>query len=697
MNSFLKRNIASTLFYNNYRNTSNKKNSSFNTLEKENSSKLLLTLNDRTINSIFKIIYFKEFPNILNINSKVFLQNINKKAEELIKKNTAQIVFSSEEIKSFISIGKEKVLVLYNEDYSFLKESFLNYQKNPKKYQFLKDNTLIHCIEKYNKYLYHKCNNGQYGNFISFYKNKDILYIICVKCKKSYKNNYINLYCNNCHKAYYGFLYKKIDINTSINRDIYLATWKKYHCGLINNEIMKCINCKNYFYYNIKTNKLICENKKCNFTSDPEYIIWKCSKCLKEFNSQVKPFNPYEYRIYKQELYYIILNKAKPNIIIKCLNCSKNINANNKIIYHSEKCKGELYSGKIFELNIIVCSKCLYSNYLDEFTWTCPFCNKKIKDKDEDKEIEDMNIKLKMNNNSDNNDNSLSFSKKFFSQRLSYNKIRTMRNYFKKENEAVRNNINKFNNKNKIKNLNIKTMKISSNNIRYNTIRNTNGVGTFKTLEKDKNIWFNKDVDTIHVLKTDTNAEKDSPVYSLTKNSLNNSYNSLFSQSRNSLQNKDRKTFHSIIIKMKNRIINSKNKKKYFNQTEENIKNAIDSNNIIENKKSIFIRTLNFPKIYMSKPIKIEKESEEDIKTIQVKNRVKIIKVKYNNELRNEEGKKSEDKNENKIISVRKTLTHKNSEKKFNIESKTSEIKSNKIITPQKKIKNPRGSIFPSP
>ena len=684
MNSFLNRNIASTLFYSNSRNSSNKKNCPFssvikrssNTSEKEISSKLILSLNDRTfsysdqkktVNSVFKILYYKEFPNILTSNSKIFLLNINRKAEELIKKNIIQNYYSSEEIKSFIGVGKEKILILYNEDYSFLKESFLNYEKNPKKYQFLKDNTLIHCIKNYNKFIYHKCNNGQFGNFISINKNKDNLYIICVKCKKCYKNNYINFYCNICNKEYYGSLYKKIDINTSNNRDIFLATWKRYHCGLINNEIMKCINCKNYFYYNIKTNKLICQNKRCNFISNPEYIIWKCSKCSKEFNSEVKPFNPYEYRIYKQELFYIILNKnrAKPQKIIKCLNCSRVIDGNNKIIYHDEKCKGELYSGKIFDNNIVVCSKCLYSNYLEDYIWTCPFCNKKISDKKEDNDNEAKNIKAKLiiKSNNYNDDNNLGFSKKYLSQKLSYNKIRIIRNYFKKENETLSNGINTFNNK-----------------------RNFTRVDYFRALKRNKNIWFDKN--TINMLKTGTNTGTNSPIYSLTKNSLNNSNNSLLSQSRNSLQNKDRKTFHSIIIKMKNRMINSKNKKKYFNQTEEDIKNGKDNHNIQEKKKKVYIRTLYLPTKFMSKTIQIDKkDSEKDIKTIPAENRIKIITVEH----KKGKEKKTKDKIDNRIIFVRKALTRKISREKFNKEAKHREIKNNKIIDSQKEIKNLRG------
>ena len=192
------------------------------------------------------------------------------------------------------------------------------------------------------------------------------------------------------------------------------------------------------------------------------------------------------------------------------------------------------------------------------------------------------------------------------------------------------------------------------------------------------------------MLKAGINTGANSPIYSLTKNSLNNSNNSLLSQSRNSLQNKDRKTFHSIILKMKNRIINSNSKKKYFNQTEEDIRNGKDSHNIHEKKKKYYIRTLHFPTTFMSKTFQIDKkDSEKNIKTITAENRIKIIKVKQKNE--NEKEKKAKNIVNNRIICVRKALTGKNSGEKFNIETRHREIKNNRKIDSQKEKKSLRG------
>ena len=51
------------------------------------------------------------------------------------------------------------------------------------------------------------------------------------------------------------------------NENILPATWEKYHCGPIINEIMKCVKCHNILYLNLKTKQLVCQNKKCNFIS----------------------------------------------------------------------------------------------------------------------------------------------------------------------------------------------------------------------------------------------------------------------------------------------------------------------------------------------------------------------------------------------------------------------------------------------
>ena len=82
------------------------------------------------------------------------------------------------------------------------------------------------------------------------------------------------------------------------NKNILSATWKEYHCQpIIVNEMMKCIKCENILYKNLITKKLICLNKKYNFSLNPHNIIWKYKVCKKVFRSSAKVFNPLESRI----------------------------------------------------------------------------------------------------------------------------------------------------------------------------------------------------------------------------------------------------------------------------------------------------------------------------------------------------------------------------------------------------------------
>ena len=78
------------------------------------------------------------------------------------------------------------------------------------------------------------------------------------------------------------------------DKNIQPATWEKYHCNLIMNEQMKCLQCKNVLSYNLSTNRLICLS--CGFNSEPDEILWKCVKCEEEFHSGAKIYNPYEYK-----------------------------------------------------------------------------------------------------------------------------------------------------------------------------------------------------------------------------------------------------------------------------------------------------------------------------------------------------------------------------------------------------------------
>ena len=665
MNSFLHRNITLNLFYNNGRNyTDFSPYSTILASSKSKEKKISKSSKiDDKIYYIFKIIYYKEFPKILKKNSKLFLRNVNTISEEIIQKNILHNNFTSEEIKFYIGQAKDKILKLYNEEFSFLKESFLNYQKCPDKYELLKDNTLIHCNKGYNQYIYHKCSNETYGNFISINKNREMLYVICIKCSNCYRNNYINLFCNICNEEYYGLIYKQIDnnninINRVRDRDVYLATWKNYHCGLINNEIMKCINCKSYLYYNIKTNKLICHNKNCKFTSDPQNIIWKCTKCSKDFNSEVKPFNPYEYRIFMKQLYYIVLskNKAKPKYSTRCLNCDNIINKDIFTFYHNEKCKGEIYEGKIFNRDIVVCAKCLFVKYYEEFVWTCPICKNKITKNKETTQNRNFipSIQIK---------NSYSLQTKTFTR---YNRIKHIQNYLSKDKDNKLETLDSNNDNSKYGN---KTINNDIDNYDLKSLSNfkkEKPIRALLKLEKEKNIKnFLRNVN----VKYNT-IEKDSNI-SLSKLSLNDSNSSNFTSSMNPLKNRDKKKFHSIIMKMKNRMLNSRKKDKFIKSSEEKIKSNND--NILININNEISRNVYKPNKFISLS-NIQKEE----KNIKIRNGIKFGELLNKNENEN----KSNEKEKSKPIFARKALSRKHFPNKSDIgNNRTEIINSNNNIT----------------
>jgi uncharacterized Zn finger protein (UPF0148 family) len=233
----------------------------------------------------------------------------------------------------------------------------------------------------------------------------------------------------------------------------------------------------------------------------------------------------------------------------------------NITFYHNKNCKGELYKGHLFNGDIVVCSKCQYANYLKEFTWTCPFCNIEISDKIKDIEKKDNNL-----DNSIKNENKQLYSS--INSSNSYNTFRIKRRLNRNESLVKENNDLKeiYDYKNK---------KTSY----YQIVKQYKArlkIDTFNS--EDKNSYFK--------LESDTNLIKNSSNFSLSNrydSKLNNSSSS-YLNTQNSLYNKDTKTFHEIIMNMKNKMLNSKNKKKYFDQNEEV---QIDIKNNSENKKRI--------------------------------------------------------------------------------------------------------------
>jgi len=320
---------------------------------------------------IYNIEFEEHLPNILLISKEEFLKEISLRIEIIIKE-----LFSKQEIneKSFEENLKESnkmIIEKYEINYSILLKAYNNYLNKPTFFSYLK-HFRKHCIHT-DDYAYHSC---EYNNskLIEIYneKNKnEITHIMCSNCKKCYFPNQINLICNYCKINYYSCILSKNE-----NPNILPATWEKYHCGNLINETMKCIKCKNILYLNLKENRLICLNKKCNFSSRPQSIIWNCAVCKKEFKSDAKIYNPLEMQMMKRSIKLALIFKklVYPTELLCC-----KANPKELLFFHKEECKGQLYEGYYNNKEIIVCSKCHAMNFFEKFIWTCPLCKKRFR------------------------------------------------------------------------------------------------------------------------------------------------------------------------------------------------------------------------------------------------------------------------------------------------------------------------------
>ena len=70
----------------------------------------------------------------------------------------------------------------------------------------------------------------------------------------------------------------------------------------------------------MKTGMLNCLNKKCNFISKPNKILWTCAICQEDFKSGAVPYNPLDLEIIKKFVKKTLLQrqKAHPNFVPCC-------------------------------------------------------------------------------------------------------------------------------------------------------------------------------------------------------------------------------------------------------------------------------------------------------------------------------------------------------------------------------------------
>ena len=317
------------------------------------------------ISEIYTLLYKENFPLILKKTRYIFLEKIFKEAEEIILKGSLK---SSNNIAQILE-SKEAIIKKYEHDFKLLSLEYKNYLKNKKNYKYF-SHFRKHC-GKTDKYGYHFCDSNKKAKFIEIKEKEEISYVICEGCKLCYKTDFIEMFCANCNHKYFSNKLKETE-----NENILPATWGRYHCNSLINEIMKCIKCKNILYLNLQTGFLICLNRKCNFTSKPEDIIWKCITCGIEFTSYAKVYNPLHFKLLNNSIKFAMIKqiKAAP----KKLPCGCSKDPSKLIFYHKEECKGELLKGILLDKNIIVCNKCLAINFEEKFNWICPLCGIKF-------------------------------------------------------------------------------------------------------------------------------------------------------------------------------------------------------------------------------------------------------------------------------------------------------------------------------
>ena len=326
------------------------------------------TSSQNNILEIFNSIYEDCFPQILKISKIHFFKKFNKEIDDIF---TFGKYKNSYNIKLVLE-SKEIIIKKYDNDFKFLNEEFDNFLKNPKNYKYI-SHFRKHCIHT-DHYAIHYCSSNKRGKFIEIknkLNNNEISYVVCEECKQCYFSKFILMLCNHCNRKYFSNILKENE-----DEKILPATWKKYHCNSLINAIMKCVKCKNILYFNLVSQTLVCLNNKCNFSSEPESILWTCNICSQDFRSPAKIYNPLEFQILKKSINYALLKQIKAAPRELPCHCKKNLSK--LIFYHKEECRGELYKGMLIDRPILVCSKCKAINFEEKFTWICTACGIKF-------------------------------------------------------------------------------------------------------------------------------------------------------------------------------------------------------------------------------------------------------------------------------------------------------------------------------
>ena len=390
----------------------------------------------KKIKNLLIIDYEAIFPEILLMSKNQFLSNIKKGVYSNLEDLYSNNVKSDTKLKSVIDDNLKIIEEKYETNYNLLKIEWNNFNENKN------DKNYLCCYRKHcfndTDYASHNCKEND-SKFIVITinnnENNKNEFVICSNCQKVYKSSFILCKCFHCDTEYYS---QKLPDNQST--DLFLATWKEYHCPQLINNKMSCIKCKSPFYLNMKTGMLNCSNKNCQFISKPKRILWTCNNCKNDFTSEAIVYNPLDVEIIQKAIKQTLLlkHRAHPNKMPCC-----RLNIFFTEFYHKKTCKGILYLGEINDELIIVCEKCHAINYYSRFIWTCPKCQTKFRTKKKERTqsnysnhkseflSSDKSTSLKSNDKDDKNNNQIE-------------KNKNEKEIDKKENKDNYNNKNKY-------------------------------------------------------------------------------------------------------------------------------------------------------------------------------------------------------------------------------------------------------------
>jgi hypothetical protein len=291
--------------------------------------------------SLYQKVFEDKLENILLYQEKDFLNSLTAGVwidlEDLYSTYVLGEQFLQDLVKRYENLVKES---MYVTNYVALDKAWNDHVSKVHEYTLL-THFRKHC--RFTKaFAKHTCD----GHFIQILEKGKVKYLICVECRKSYMHDSILMNCNKCDLQYYSVV-----IPFDEDPNVLPATWDKYHCNTMKSEKMRCIQCREVFFYNLNENMLVCLS--CKFKISPLEVVWSCLVCKEEFKTDARPYNLLEFKICKQAIRQTLLLKqrAKPYSVPCC-----DISMYSTIFIHKAECNGELFQGEYDKKTIVVCS-----------------------------------------------------------------------------------------------------------------------------------------------------------------------------------------------------------------------------------------------------------------------------------------------------------------------------------------------------